>query len=1408
MPWSSSLAALLLLLVAIISDCRGYKPLINPNVPELKLNEGEKLEITCTSIEDIEPHYPEDDRLANIETSPHNITYEDLGNGSKKLKFTRDSVVFGDTGYYGCSNGKANYENKNYDDPNASWVYVYVRSDEHLFVGNIGYQSLFGSVGDTIILPCRPTSKELHVQLKSETEMEEMELNENLSFDPRVGFRMENLSALDSNTYFCEIEHNGTTETLTFLVKLIQKSTLKTPVILKDGLEYVTKGSSLHVKCTVTIGIDNNFDFYWTTPRNSSSRTIRPPVRRRIEANTQLVTSELVEENVTYDDEGEYVCKVKSLTDMKSTSTYIRVHDPSIKYINLTSHDKDRHYVINAFKSVTFSAEVKGYPTPSIMWLSPDGKEILSNNRITVENKNSSTTLKIQSVEIRDMGTYLLQAFNDDKEEHLNFTLEVLARPLAILRPVEHYYVLNERASFGCKAVGNPTSNMSWAYFKCPNLPSEEGCEKVELEDARILEESGSMITGEVEATIEMSGRIKCTACNRLGCDSSEQNVLVSDGVPDTALGIIEPEEKITAGDDVVVTCAASIYNFTTVEWLDANEEPLQDSQRLEIKFEETGFTHRTILTIKNVQKEDEGHYFCRALSSENPSNPSDTIRYELLVNDPEAPYFTYVNMNGSEVTIAGREAYNNLHLICRAGGMPKPHITWYKDDEPLKFNEEQFYLSSESELVIRFLMEKDSGKYSCVAENRVGKETQFQKILVKGTEVSMMWMLTIVILLIVLIALSIYFCIKIRRERSMRKQLVEAGLIHFEEGALDCINPELTVDDQAELLPYDKKWEFPREKLKLGKQLGSGAFGVVMKAEARGIVADESLTTVAVKMVRRNAEPAYIRALASELKIMVHLGKHLNVVNLLGACTNNIAKRELLVIVEYCRYGNLHNYLLRHRANFINQIDPVTGQIDPNIGQELLMRSTSVTSNNSLSAASGNSAPGTETVIYCTDTKDVTGIPDAGCINSNGSQPGWRSNYRGDYKDRNLKPICTQDLLSWAFQVARGMEYLCQRKVLHGDLAARNILLAENNVVKICDFGLAKTMYKNDNYKKQGDGPVPIKWMAIESIRDWIFSTQSDIWSFGIVLWEFFTLAETPYPGMQAEKQYQKLIEGYRMEQPKYATKAIYDTMLQCWKAKPTLRPSFTELVENIGELLEEGVRMHYVDLNTPYLDMNTAGLEGKDDYLTMMSAPDHAILMASPEHEYVNGPPQPTDSAYLSMNSPALDESGIFSPRPNEDNSRFQFPNSPSTSIANAAHSDGEDAPMLKKTKEEPEQDEDNYLKPIDVHKKREEFMRQREAEKKKERERSGRRSTDRDSGYCNTPKNLELVDVKVEVPNEKAPSWTSADDTDTPSVIIRTQDNYVNMPKQKKDVPDSFMNPSYIFVEANKPDRQDIL
>lgn len=87
----------------------------------------------------------------------------------------------------------------------------------------------------------------------------------------------------------------------------------------------------------------------------------------------------------------------------------------------------------------------------------------------------------------------------------------------------------------------------------------------------------------------------------------------------------------------------------------------------------------------------------------------------------------------------------------------------------------------------------------------------------------------------------------------------------------------------------------------------------------------------------------------------------------------------------------------------------------------------------------------------------------------SDSTQPAWRSNYQSDYKGPS-RSVTTTDLLCWAFQVARGMQYLASRKVLHGDLAARNILLCDDNVVKICDFGLARSMYKTDNYRKKGE--------------------------------------------------------------------------------------------------------------------------------------------------------------------------------------------------------------------------------------------------------------------------------------------------------------------------------------------------
>lgn len=193
--------------------------------------------------------------------------------------------------------------------------------------------------------------------------------------------------------------------------------------------------------------------------------------------------------------------------------------------------------------------------------------------------------------------------------------------------------------------------------------------------------------------------------------------------------------------------------------------------------------------------------------------------------------------------------------------------------------------------------------------------------------------------------------------------------------------------------------------------------------------------------------------------------------------------------------------------------------------------------------------------------------------LSNSSVQPAWRSNYKMDYKGP-VRTVTTTDLVCWSFQIARGMDYLASKKVLHGDLAARNILLCENNVVKICDFGLARSMYKSDNYKKKGEAPLPFKWLAIESIGEQVFSTYSDVWSFGIVMWELFMLGKVPYPGQDAnENLYFKLKEGYRMEKPPNATQSLYDIMLSCWFANAESRPLFHVLEKQLSTLLQNVV-------------------------------------------------------------------------------------------------------------------------------------------------------------------------------------------------------------------------------------------
>ncbi|XP_018593635.1 fibroblast growth factor receptor 2 isoform X2 [Scleropages formosus] len=646
----------------------------------------------------------------------------------------------------------------------------------------------------------------------------------------------------------------------------------------------------------------------------------------------------------------------------------------------------------------------------------------------------------------------------------------------------------------------------------------------------------------------------------------------------------------VPAANTVKFRCAAGGNPRPKMRWL-KNGRPFRQEDRMggyKVRHQ-----HWTLI-MESVVPSDKGNYTCLVENQYGSINHTYTL--DVVERSPHRPILQ-AGLPANTTVRVGEDA----RFVCKVYSDAQPHIQWLQhiqkngsrygpDGHPyVRVLKTAGVNTTDKEIEVLTLPNvtfEDAGEYTCLAGNSIGISFHSAWLTVlpaeleerhKGLTSPDYVEIAIYCIGVFLIACMVVIVVVCRMRTTAKKPnfgsqpavhklskqipLRRQVTVSADSGSsLNSSTPLVRITTRRSSahddpipeydLPEDPRWEFSREKLTLGKPLGEGCFGQVVMGEALGIDKDKpkEAVTVAVKMLKDDATEKDLSDLVSEMEMMKMIGKHKNIINLLGACTQD---GPLYVIVEYASKGNLREYLRARRP------------------------------------------PGME---Y---SYDIARVSD--------------------------EQLTFKDLVSCTYQVARGMEYLASQKCIHRDLAARNVLVTESNVMKIADFGLARDVHNIDYYKKTTNGRLPVKWMAPEALFDRVYTHQSDVWSFGVLMWEIFTLGGSPYPGIPVEELFKLLKEGHRMDKPGNCTNELYMMMKDCWHAISSQRPTFKQLVEDLDRILTLATNEEYLDLCAPteqyspsFPDTRSSCSSGDDSVFSHEPLPDEPCL---PKYQHING-------------------------------------------------------------------------------------------------------------------------------------------------------------------------------------------
>ncbi|KAK9402381.1 vascular endothelial growth factor receptor 1 [Crotalus adamanteus] len=1145
-----------------ISGFKWKGPKLNVTGAHHVIQEGDTLNILCSG--DV-PHswfLPEtlsrDDNRLNI------MTYA-CGRHNKQFcsSLTLNRTQATDTGYYSCKYPASSEVKKK----TVSKIYVFINDTQNPFIKlhtNVP-EMIRTTNGEELIIPCRVTAPDIHVKLRMIPGGTIIPDGKTVIWDNTKGFIIPKATYKFIGLFSCETIIDGHEYSTKYLTYRLNNEIISVQVNDSKPVK-LFKGQSLVLNCSITTTWNTRVQITWTYPGEARKRgTISRSIQQGKDG-TNLFYSILVVDKVHDIDKGQYICNAKSGPSLKSDSVTVFIYDKA--FITLQHRQKNMLDVMSGKKSYRLSMKVKAFPTPEVVWL----KDGLPAAEMCARYKIKGFSLIIKHVAEEDAGNYtiMLSTRQWNLQKNLTITLKINVKPQIYEKvssiPGPNLYQLGTKQILTCIVYGIPQPVIKWTWQPCQQNHSRtryDFCSSSEnplvltsesttgnriqsiTQRTALIEGKNKTASILVVAESRTSGIYSCIASNKVGKDKRDISYFVTD-IPNGFS--INLKKAPVEGQTLVLSCLANKYLYKDLTWLLPRTANNQTRIKKAIVKE---YSVELPLIIKNISLEHSGTYICRA---RNLYTDKDVLQEKnVTIRAQEAPYLL------RNVTDQVVNTSHSLNLQCSVHGVPEPQVSWYKNNKQIHQESGIILGPGNQSLLIERVQESDAGSYQCIATNLKGMVKSSVYVTIQGTsENSNLELITLTCTCLAATLFWLLLTLFIRKLKRPSSSEIKTDYLSI------VMDPEeVPLDEQCERLPYEaSKWEFARERLKLGKTLGRGAFGKVVQAVAFGIKKSPTYKVVAVKMLKEGATASEYKALMTELKILTHIGHHLNVVNLLGACTKG--RGPLMVIVEYCKYGNLSGYLKSKRDLFSThkygsiQRNPLTEKKDVEPISSGKKRLENVPSRESL-ASSGFQ-----------EDKNLSDVEEE----------------EEDVSDFYKWPLTMENLISYSFQVARGMEFLSSQKCIHRDLAARNILLSDNNVVKICDFGLARDTYKNPDYVRKGDARLPLKWMAPESIFDKVYSTKSDVWSYGVLLWEIFSLGASPYPGIQIDEVFfRKLKEGICMKAPDFATPEIYHIMLSCWQGDPNERPWFSELVEILGDLLQANVQQDgkdYIPLNT----------------------------------------------------------------------------------------------------------------------------------------------------------------------------------------------------------------------------------